>query len=335
MTGPALVRVEGAGLGAACAGHVMRQAGLRTDWRQGLPRPEAPALLLSDAALALIADVFGPDERLARLPRITRRVVLWGGDEARAVPHDAVVAMPGDLPAPVRGEHQQEQPAFTLHAGQAPKAAGPLMQFGHRPASACRATLNAGANRAAASIEAVAQGWLFLIPAGDDSGWLLGVGGPIDDLLGQSRLIAPQLVAAGAAAGQFETAPRMLPRLADAGWLALGSGALAFDPICGDGSAQSLRSAILASAVIGAALNGLADEPSLLAHYQAMLIAAMRRHLQISANFYASGGNGPWWREQLAATARGYDWCTSQLALCPQPRFTLRGFALHARELAA
>ncbi len=299
----------------------------------------APALLLSDKALGLIADIFGAGAVLSGLSRITRRVVLWGKGEATILPHNAVAATQADLHAAIPlscdSINPPEAPIFTLHAGPLPPEAGSLLQFGHRPASACRVMLSEKTDHAAVFIEAVSAGWLFLIPSGEGQGWLLGVGGGVEDLVSESRLIAAQVQGLGAATAHFETAPRILPRLAGEGWLALGSFALAFDPICGDGSAQSLRGGILAAAVVEAALASHADQPALFAHYQAMLIAAMRRHLQISAQFYASGGDGPWWREQLAATAQGYDWCTRQLAACPEPRFILRGFALHARELAA
>lgn len=333
------VRLAGAGLGVACAGHLLRQAGHRTVVHDAASRSGVPALLLSDAALALMADVFGQSDIVAGFPRITRRIVLWGSDTPSVMPHGGVVASQTDVqilvpPATVLA-HDDARPAFTIHAGQPPVEAGPLMQFGHRMASACPILLTRQADRAAVYVEAVAQGWLFLIPAGGDGGWLLSVGGEADTLLGESRLIADQLAHLGKAGSRFETAPRLLPRLASDGWLALGSGALGFDPICGDGSAQSLREAILASAAIDAALARPEQTDDLLAHYQAMLLAAMRRHVQISANFYASGGTSPWWRDQLAATARGYEWCTRQLAACPEPRFMLRGFALHPRELAA
>jgi flavin-dependent dehydrogenase len=72
--------------------------------------------------------------------------------------------------------------------------------------------------------------------------------------------------------------------------------AIAFDPICGDGSAQSVREAILAAAVI--AHRG--DRDALATHYHSMLTASLRRHIQISGQFYATGGDTPWWREQVA-----------------------------------
>jgi len=44
----------------------------------------------------------------------------------------------------------------------------------------------------------------------------------------------------------------MLARLRGPDWLACGTAAVAFDPICGDGTAQAMREAILGCAVITA-----------------------------------------------------------------------------------
>ena len=68
-------------------------------------------------------------------------------------------------------------------------------------------------------------------------------------------------------------------------WLACGTAAMAFDPICGDGTAHAIREAILAAAVIRALANGgPADE--LLAHYEARLTAGFHRHLTLCRQFY-------------------------------------------------
>jgi flavin-dependent dehydrogenase len=120
--------------------------------------------------------------------------------------------------------------------------------------------------------------------------------------------------------------------------LVLGSSAVAFDPICGDGVATAVRGGILAAAVAAEAVGnddpGL-DQSALAGHYRAMLIAAMRRHLAVSWPFYERGGNGPWWREQADALAQGHDWCTRQLAAAGEARFVLAGDRLVARECAA
>lgn len=104
---------------------------------------------------------------------------------------------------------------------------------------------------------------------------------------------------------------------------------MAFDPICGDGTGQAIREAILAAAVIRAAAKGNPAGP-LLAHYEARLIAGFRRHLAMSRGFYQSGGTAPLWQAELAAIDRGIAWCDARLAAHAGFRYRLRGFELEA-----
>jgi hypothetical protein len=156
------------------------------------------------------------------------------------------------------------------------------------------------------------------------------VGGLPDTLLADSRLVAPAIGTLGAVEARFETAPRLLDQLVGEDWLALGSAALGFDPLCGDGTATAARGGILAGAVATAIAEGAAPGP-LLRHYRAMLIAALRRHLAACLPFYERGGVGAWWREQAQATANGHAWCTKMLSSEPEPRFVLVGNRLVAR----
>jgi len=319
---------------ATCA-HLLAQHGVAlTGAAAGVDSLPAPVVLLSDAALGLLRDVFEQPHLLAGLSRIARRVVAWGGGKPVAVPHAGAVATGRALAAALQDPPRAGEdhvPFFTIHGTAVPDI--PAHRFGSRPAEAAAVHLTQRADRDACHIESVASGWLFLIPQGD-AAWLLGVGGALDDLLAESRLVAGQLASVEPAAARFETAPRMLEQLSGADWLALGTSAIAFDPICGDGTAQAAREAVLAAAVVTGLVEG-GDPAALLGHYHAMLLAAMRRHLQIAVGFYANGGTSPWWQEQAAATRAGYDWCTARLALLPEPRFVLHGTRLIAREKAA
>lgn len=331
---PATVRLRGSGIATATAAHLLRGDGFDVVGG-GEPVSSAPVVMLSDAALALLRDVFGRTGLFAGRPRIKRRVVAWGGGEAVDVPHDALVVSGADIAAALAAApyHATATPFFTLHAAPPfPDAA--LRRFGNREAMAAVAELAPDSDAQACHIEATASGWLFLIPYGEGTAWLLSVGGEPDMLLGQSRLVAAQVRAIGPVVARFETAPRMLETLAGDDWLALGTAAIAFDPLCGDGTAHAVREAILAAAVIAGIRDG-GDRAALTSHYQSMLIAAMRRHLQISMSFYQSGGTSPWWREQADAVAQGYHWCTARLARMPEPRFLLNGTRLIPRALAA
>jgi len=329
------ILIRGGGLAAACTAHLLRRAGLSVVLEPARRSP-VPVLMLSDAALDLIRDVFEAPALFATRHRITRRVVQWGAEPVD-MPHGAVVISEGDLIDAFAPEIAPPLPATpflaTVHAA-APFPSGELLSFGQRRAVAASVVLVEGADHACCHVEAVTRGWLFLIPSGPASAWLLGVGGPIELLLQESRLMAPLVLSLGAASPEFETAPRQLRSLAGEDWLACGTSAIGFDPICGDGTAQAVREAILAAGVVQAIEQG-GDRAALAQHYHAMLTASLRRHIQISGQFYTSGGDTPWWREQVAALAQGYQWCTQQLAHLPEPRYVLRGFDLIEREAAA
>jgi len=327
------VAIRGSGMAANACAHLLKGAGLRVG-QEPAYRPAVPSLLLSEAALALMRDLFARPDLFANAPRVRRRLVAWGGAPVM-VPHEAVLASDALVQAAlaVSNDAPMAAPGFTIYAAP-PLPVGELHVFGERDAVAARVRLRDAACREEGRVEAVESGWLFLVPADGDEGWLLGVGGAIDALLAQSRLIAPVVDPIGGSSRPFRAAPRLhLPLVGD-DWLACGTAAIGFDPICGDGTAQSVREAILASAVLTGIAQG-GDRGALLSHYQAMLIAAMRRHLLLCAQFYADGGQGDWWRTQHEALMQGHHWCTGLLATLPEPQYALHGLRLVPRGMAA
>lgn len=329
------VLLRGSGVAVAAAAHLLHQRRLPVAIEPAGRRP-VPVIMLGDAALALLRDVFARPALFAEKPRITRRIVRWGQGEAVAMPHGGIVVSEHDLAAALGpfGPGTAATPDFTLHA-LSPFPAGHMRRFGNRRAQAARVRLAPHAAPATCWVEAVAAGWLFLIPDAGGQAWVLAVGDEPGALMAQGRMIADLIDAIEPATDSFDTSPRMLDALAGEGWLACGMAALGFDPICGDGTAQATREAILGCAVIGGIGRG-ADPAPLLAHYQAMLLASMRRHLQLALPFYARGGTGEWWREQCELARHGYDWCTARLGALPEPQFLLRDFDLIPRaEIAA
>jgi hypothetical protein len=320
------VLVRGDGVAACCCAHLLSRFGLRVG-REPVSRRRLPALLLSRASLDLIRDVFQEPDLFSGLPLIQERIVQWGA-EANPVPleHSAVVVSEEDLldrlgPASVQPVHD---PDWTIFASDPVPACATVNRFGERSASVTPVALAGGADPSACCIESTEAGWLFLIPAAPGRAWLLSVGGsPLEE----SRLIARRIARCEAPSGQFGAAPRLLSPLCGPGWLACGTAAMAFDPLCGDGTAHAIREAILACAVIRAIAAG-GDPASLLEHYTARLTAGFERHLSICLQFYCSGGGGPWWKAQSDATAGGIDWCARQTRDLPPFRYRLSGFDL-------
>jgi len=299
--------------------------------------------MIGDAAASLIRDVFGVPSLLRELPRISGRVVAWGegawgeGSHPNPLPHSAVVLSEEMLLESLGGPADDVSPAafapdFTIYASGTLPSIVAQHSFGSRRASAARVSLPR--NTGDCCIEALDDGWLFLVPGAFESGWLLAIGASFESLLTHSRLIAPRISQLEILPGEFSACPRIASPLCGANWLVCGTAALAFDPICGDGTGQAVREAILAAAVIRAIANG-GDADALFGHYQTRLLAGMQRHLALCSGYYRSGGSGPWWKAELGALLEGVHWCGERLARAPEPRYHLRGFELTLRNDSA
>ncbi|WP_052223493.1 hypothetical protein [Novosphingobium malaysiense] len=331
------MEIIGGGVAAACCDHLLTKEGAILQ-RSPHPRVSIPALMLSDPARALLRDCLDLPALFSDRPRITRRIVAWGGQEPVELPHHAVMLGAGDLDFAPSGQARYADLAagdveMTITTLRTEPDDG-LVRFGDRAGETAPVRLLDAGDADACWVEAVEEGWLFMIPSSADSGWLLAIGAPCAQLLDQSRHLAPRIILDAGKAAQFDTTPRMLRTMARNGQLACGSASMAFDPICGDGTALAVRQAILVSAIAVAYREG--EEPeALLGHYRAMMTASMRRHLRLCFEFYASGGTGPWWRAQQETLAEGFAACSARLEREPPPRYALEGFRLVPRSLAA
>ena len=146
--------------------------------------------------------------------------------------------------------------------------------------------------------------------------------------LGRSRFIADRIACMDEPVGKFPAGPRIMSPLGGPEWLACGTAGLAFDPICGDGTAHAVREAILAAGVVRAISDG-GNAPELLAHYEARLTAGFQRHLAACLDFYRAGHGGPWWDEELAALQRGLEWGAAKMKSHGAFRYQLVGFELN------
>jgi hypothetical protein len=327
------VAIRGDGVAAYCCAHLLRNAGFQVSLER-LDRPRVPAIMLSDTAVALIRDVFERPHLFADLPRIDRRAVAWGKAEAGSLPHSAVVVSETYLLENLELgllDDTAIEPGFTVYTSRPLPPVAAELRFGTRRAAAVRAVLENPKDQSACWIESLENGWLFLLPNASESTWLLAIGASLDVLLAQSRIIAPRIEILPGRSGEFPACPRITSPLCGDSWLACGSVAMAFDPICGDGTAQAVREAILAAGLIRALAAG-GDAASLYAHYEAILTAAMRRHLALSVDFYRTGGTGPWWQAELESLMEGHRWCTAKLEAAGEPRYQLQGFELIPRR---
>lgn len=319
------MRITGDGVAARCCAHLLAQAGYSVHLEQ-TARARVPTIMLGELAQRLIRDVFGKNDLFRDLPRIERRIVAWGpGATPAALDHSAVVLSEQALLSELGGA-PDSGPA--VDADWSILSAPPLPEasrrhgFGSRMASPVAVELNASAEPNAGWIESLEDGWLFL-----NSGWLAAIGAEPDTLLGKSRLVAPRIARIAPAEARFPAFPRVNSPLAADAWFACGSAAMAFDPICGDGTAHAVREAILAAAAVRAVDRGEAAD-RVRAHYEARLLAGFERHLIQCRPFYASGGDGAWWRAELEAIDAGISWCRERLQAHGPFLYRLNGLEL-------
>jgi hypothetical protein len=322
------VRILGDGIAACCCEHLLTKAGfsVKTD---RVKRPKLPAIMLSDAAAALIRDVFERDDLFRELPRIAKRVVAWGvGATPAALDHSAVVVSEDFLLGSVRSGKQatfdNDTADWEIFTSKPLPSPATERRFGSRVANVSKVRLRG--EEATCWIESRENGWLFLLPSGEEMGWLLSVG---EAELSNSRLIAGQISEVQSLAGEFPAHPRMMTPLCGPGWIACGTAAMAFDPLCGDGTANAVREAILASAVIQAVRDG-GDRDALFRHYETRLTAGFQKHLSLSTSFYQSGSTGIWWKTELAALKDGLAWCAKRSGGIADFKYRLNGFELEA-----
>jgi len=335
LAGELKITIRGDSAAAWCCAHLLTRAGFKPALDR-IPRPRLPAIMLSEAALTMMRDVFERPDLFHAAPRITRRVVSWGTNaEPVAFDHNAVVVSERELLSeleqgmellaePVEGESD-----FAICASRPLPAETIEHCFGSRIASAAEIRLKDASDSASCWIESLEDGWLFLIPNSAESGWLLSVGCPLEAIQERSRLIAGRIASMSGLSGRFPASPRIVSPLCGVGWLACGTAGMAFDPICGDGTAHAVREAILAAAVVRAIAAG-GDTNELLCHYEARLTAGFRRHLAASLDFYRSGNSGPWWDKELEFLERGLEWSAGKLRRSGEFRYRLNGFDLRS-----
>lgn len=328
------VQIRGDGIAAACAEWLLDRNGVSVS---SVPagRPKVPVVMLGLTTQKLLCDVFEDPLLFEGLQPINKRIVKWGARavDAHSFSHNAVVVSEYELFRRIRAVSPESryrsdgQPSWRIYASRPLPQPNVAQQFGSRIAETSAVQLKAAVTRDSCWVESLNNGWLFLIPAGEESAWLLSVGDAIDRLLAESQLIARQLESVVSSGGSFPSHPRIANPLCGSGWLACGTAALGFDPLCGDGTGHAVREAILAAAVIRAVQAG-ADMGEMLALYQARLLAGFSRHLKVCRDFYTAGHPGAWWEIERQAIEEGLAWTASVRTSAATSRFRLNGFTL-------
>jgi hypothetical protein len=317
------VAIAGDGVAARCCAHLLTQAGYGV-LLEAVGRSRVPAIMIGEAAQRLVSDIFGQPYLFQGLARIEQRIVAWGPEAAAVtLPHSAVIVSEEVLLDRLGMAPQECAPADWTIRSAPPLPESTVHRFGSRTATLMPVELKSSAAPHACWVESLEEGWLFLSPE-----WLIAVGEHPEDLLQNSKVVAGQIARWEPGNARISAWPRMALPLGGDGWIACGSAAMAFDPLCGDGTAHAVREAILACAVIRAVDAG-GDRRALFAHYEARLAAGFERHLLQCRPFYSSGGLGPWWQAEANATEQGIEWCRGRAEAHGAFRYRLNGLELH------
>jgi 2-polyprenyl-6-methoxyphenol hydroxylase-like FAD-dependent oxidoreductase len=334
------VNISGAGIAACCSAHLLTQQGFSV----GLQRAShvrSTRLLLSEQTQSLFREIFAAPHLFAGAPRIRRRIVAWGENaQPLELPHSGIVLSEQDLlsdlwqrvavATPVPSPAGAAEATWTINSAHKSGSPKESQGFGARQASTTKVELAEQAPQDCCWVESLPDGWLFLLPYGQGHAMLISTGYSPDGLVEQSRLIVRHIATledAAAPAHQFPAYSQILPELCGPLWLACGSAAMSFDPLCGEGAGHALRQALLAAAVIRGAAKGYSVE-TLVAHYNTRLMQGFLRHLQVCLPFYQRGGHSEFWEMEAAALKSGIAWMQSRLQNQPPARYRLVGYEL-------
>jgi 2-polyprenyl-6-methoxyphenol hydroxylase-like FAD-dependent oxidoreductase len=334
------VNISGAGIAACCAAYLVAQRGFSVCLPRA-SRVRPTRLLLSEQTQSLIREICDAPQLFAEAPRIRKRIVAWGENaQPLELPHSGIVFSEQDLLnslwqriealPPVPYPAGAAETTWTINSAHESGLPAKPQSFGARQASTTRIKLTEQTPHDCCWVESLPNGWLFLLPYGEGHAMLISTGYSPGELIEESRLIVRHIAAVEDASGpahQFPAYPQILPELCGPLWLACGSAAMSFDPLCGEGAGHALREALLAAAVISGAARGYPLE-TLIAHYNTRLMQGFLRHLQVCLPFYQRGGHSEFWETEAAALKSGIAWMQSRLQQQAPARYRLVNYDL-------
>jgi hypothetical protein len=328
------VNILGDGLAACCTAHLLSSGdfSLRVE---PSTRSRPARLLLSEQTQSLLRDTFGAPQLFQQARQIRKRIVSWGSSAPVELPHRGIVIHEQELlgelwnrvvvPKPAAAD-----PEWTVISAKNSDSPAQFRSFGERVATVALVELTPQAADDCCWVESLPDGWLFLLPSEAGHAALISCGYAPEALIEQSRLVGglvSNLDGSTAAAHHHPAFPQILDQLCGPHWLACGSAAMMFDPLCGEGAGHAVREALLASAVIRASAKG-SPAKTLLSHYETRFMHGFLKHLQVCLQFYVSGGSTDFWKAEAAALEVGIAWMQNRLRGQAPPRYRLAGYEL-------
>src|SRR5258708_3016542 len=333
------VLIQGDGIAACSCARLLRSNGFEVALAK-TARSKLPTILVSESTQLLLRDVFEDGDLFRGFPQIRNRIVSWGRQSrTQTIPHSAVAVSEEELlsrlwpKVPACVDIEGKNFAWTIVTSRASDLFPYHCKFGSRNGFGISVRVKRGGDRDGCWVESLDSGWLFLLACGHDNAFLLSIGAPPEVQLEKSRLVEMQIESLNGPTTQFAAYPRILSALYGPGWLACGSAAMAFDPVCGEGASNAVREAILASAVVRALSKGVATQ-DVFAHYSSRLTAGCLRHLEACRDFYVRGNSGQFWESEIELLEKGIERMQERFNLMLQSRYRLVDFELQAVDPA-
>ncbi|MFF8717113.1 hypothetical protein ACF07T_37645 [Streptomyces sp. NPDC015184] len=312
------VEVAGSGLAELTCAWLLLARGHRVRLRLSGPTAGSRPLLLNELTLNLLHSLWGRVP-LADCHHLTHRQVCWGPGAApigRRLPQSAAVVdgvrLTERLLARLAARYPDAFSAPPCPPRWTVTAAGPSGHWtaGRRHLLAGKAPLVPGTDETTARLVCTELAWLHLTPLGGGRALLQAmIPGPatrptelLERLLASSAL-APALRHAPETAVALPAAPRLHHTPVVPGRILVGAGAIRYDPLSGTGTAQALRTAVLAAASLHAMATGAPQGP-VFTHYATRLRTAFHAHLATCAQFYPQAFASPAWQHETDACRR-------------------------------
>jgi hypothetical protein len=324
-----------------------------------LPKNQSPTLVLNAVTVQMLHDIFGAVKPVFRDAQpLNRHYINWGDNLPDEVTPSSGLTLNGDalserllellrqdpevvVSDDTNDERGQESFDWYVYAinGQLVvnknSPAIPARRFGERHAISVDVTLHHHADCTASMIESTPGGWLFLAPLAQDRAVLQAIVPErpkealptICALLDRTKEIKRIVKEVAGGTNVVKCAPKKLSEMNGADWIATGTAASSYDPLCGDGSGYAIRTAILAAAVLEGIRRGTASE-SLLAYYKLRLTYAFYTHLRSCLSFYSAARFDDSWRAELIMMETGVREVEQELSTMSAHQYRLDGFEL-------
>ena len=343
--------IDGGGIAACAAILTLCQGPLPSSLQITWGRPadcfaNSPVVVLDGTAVALITQLTNALRFPPASHQLRRHLVAWANAPARVFERPALAVRWADLYQSLVAatektagprlrclESSSRESDWTLrsqfhgHDGESI-----FRRFGGRITVSAEVPLKPGQDSGATCMEAVPGGWLHLAPVSERRAVVQATlpathgadGQTLRDLLATSSHVARRVEREMTPAQVTGSAPGFRYPCHGERWLALGHGAAVYDPICGDGTAQSIRGGLLAGAVLSF-IAQTEDPAAALQHYGKRIRASLATHLETCRLSYETACFGSAWQDELATIRQA----PGELASSTEPfRFRLEGYRL-------